>query len=103
MLLTMMWAACVSLPISRIDEYREIYERWPVEARQLVLDGQVTQGMTPEMVFISWGAPQRIIIGQMLDEETWLYEEGHLDGPIYERRIVVFRGGVVHSAVAQRL
>src|SRR5256885_11275089 len=50
-------AGCGTPQISRIDRNREIYETWPLEVRQAVLDGKVEQGMTPDMVRVAWGEP----------------------------------------------
>lgn len=97
----LVWAACSSAPINRIDQHRAVYEEWPVETKQAVLDGQVTKGMTSDMVYVAWGAPTRILVGQMLAEETWLYEEDNFNGSS-ERRIVTFRVGAVHSVDVQR-
>lgn len=96
------WAACSTPPISRIDEHREAYESWPLEVRQLVLDGHVAPGMTRSMVYLSWGQPHKVAMGTLLGEESWLYEEAFIDGPVVERRIVIFRGGRVVAADIQR-
>ena len=85
---------CATAPISRIDEFRDVYEAWPLEARQLVLNGQVVMGMTVEMVYLAWGKPSLITVSPMLSEEIWVYQD---DGLIETGRTgrVAFRAGVV--------
>ena len=36
---------CASSQMNRIDRHRDIYETWPIEVRQAVLDGKVEPGM----------------------------------------------------------
>ena len=66
--------------MSRIDANREIYETWPIETRQAVLDGKAEAGMTPEMVEMALGKPTEITArsgpqgsGQ---DEIWIYRKG---------------------------
>src|SRR3954469_7292647 len=68
--------------INRIDKYRDIYEQWPIEVRQAVLDGKVEPGMTPEMVVVSWGQPTEKVqrSNSAGDEEIWIYRKGGDDG-----------------------
>jgi hypothetical protein len=75
-------AGCGSPQINRIDKYREIYEQWPIEVRQAVLDGKVEPGMTQEMVVVSWGQPTEKIqrSNSAGDEEIWIYRKGGDDG-----------------------
>ena len=50
-------SGCGSAQMNRIDKYRDIYEQWPIEVKQAVLDGKVEAGMTPDMVIVAWGQP----------------------------------------------
>lgn len=71
-------AACSSPQFSRIDANREIYESWPIEIRQAVLDGKVEVGMTPDMVKVAWGKPTEVVSRSNVpgDEEIWIYRTG---------------------------
>ncbi len=66
--------------MSRIDSNRDIYEQWPLEMRQAVLDGKAEPGMTPEMVKMALGKPTEVVTrsgtpntGQ---DEIWIYRTG---------------------------
>src|SRR5437899_2838947 len=72
-------AGCGSSPqMSRIDRNRDIYETWPLEIRQAVLDGKAEPGMTPEMVKVALGEPSEIT--RKSDDpgadEVWIYRTG---------------------------
>jgi hypothetical protein len=75
-------SGCGSAQINRIDKYREVYETWPIEVRQAVLDGKVEPGMTPEMVVVAWGEPTEKVnrSNSATDEEIWVYRKGGSDG-----------------------
>lgn len=54
-----------------------MYETWPLEVREAVLDGRVEEGMTSEMVQVAWGQPTEVITrpnGKM-EEEIWIYRK----------------------------
>ena len=67
--------------MSRIDSNRDIYETWPIETRQAVLDGKVEQGMLPEMVQVAWGKPTEVVAspGGGPGDEIWVYKRGGED------------------------
>src|SRR5690242_2439676 len=67
-------AACTTSPLSRIDANRPLYESWPVEIQEAVLNGQVKQGMTPAMVQMSVGKPSQVI-NRGADDEVWVYRK----------------------------
>lgn len=67
---------CSSPQFSRIDSNRELYESWPLEVRQAVLDGKAEKGMTPEMVRMAIGKPTEIVAGSTPSEEVWIYRSG---------------------------
>ena len=75
-------SGCGTPQINRIDKYRDIYETWPIEVKQAVLDGKVEVGMTPEMVVVSWGEPTEKVqrSNSAGDEEIWVYRKGGDDG-----------------------
>jgi hypothetical protein len=75
--LTGVLAGCTSTPQeSRIDKNREIYETWPLDTKQAVLDGKVEQGMTTDMVRVSWGEPTKVVDSNAPGEQVWIYEKG---------------------------
>jgi hypothetical protein len=69
--------------MNRIDANREVYETWPIETKQAVLDGKVEQGMTPEMVKVAWGKPSEVVSspGGGLGDEIWVYRSGGGEDP----------------------
>jgi hypothetical protein len=71
-------AACSTTPISRVNANRALYESWPIEIREAVLDGRAERGMTPEMVRVAKGNPSRIEqrSGSKGQEEVWVYQTG---------------------------
>jgi hypothetical protein len=74
---------CASSQMSRIDRHRDLYETWPLEIRQAVLDGNVEQGMTPDMVRVAWGSPSEVVTQSANGDEIWVYKIGGSDGSVY--------------------
>lgn len=72
---------CSSSQMSRIDRNRDIYETWPLEVRQAVLDGKVEAGMNPDMVRVAWGEPSEISVSPAGDE-IWVYTKGGDPGSV---------------------
>ena len=72
---------CASGQMSRIDSNRDIYESWPIETKQAVLDGKVEPGMLPEMVKVAWGTPSEVVAspGGGPGDEIWVYRKGGED------------------------
>ncbi len=72
---------CASGQMSRIDSNRELYESWPIETKQAVLDGKVEAGMLPEMVKVAWGTPSEVLAspGGGPGDEIWVYKKGGED------------------------
>lgn len=89
-------AACATSPLSRIDSNRALYESWPLEVQEAVLNGQVKQGMTPEMVQMSVGKPTQVINRsvQAGDDEIWIYRKGGGGSSILRNTGVSIGGGV---------
>ena len=89
-------AACATSPLSRIDSNRALYESWPLEVQEAVLNGQVKQGMTPEMVQMSVGKPTQVINRsvQAGDDEIWVYRKGGGGNSILRNTGVSIGGGV---------
>jgi hypothetical protein len=73
---------CASSQMSRIDRNRAIYETWPLEVRQAVLDGKVEPGMDQDMVRVAWGEPSQISSSPAGDE-IWVYSKGGDPGSVY--------------------
>lgn len=75
-------AGCTTSPLSRIDANRGLYDSWPVEMRQAVLDGRVVNGMTPEMVEMSIGKPSQTDVRTTRQgtEEVWIYGTSNTGG-----------------------
>jgi hypothetical protein len=68
--------------MSRIDRNRDIYETWPIEVRQAVLDGKVEPGMNSDMVRVAWGTPTEVTSSPAGDE-IWVYSKGGDPGSVY--------------------
>lgn len=79
---------CSSSQMSRIDRNRAIYETWPLETRQAVLDGKVEPGMDYDMVRVAWGEPSEVATSPAGDE-IWVYKKGGDPGS------VIYPGGTV--------
>lgn len=75
-------SGCGSSQMSRIDRNRDIYETWPIETRQAVLDGRVEPGMTPDMVRVTWGEPSEVVAQSSTGDEIWVYKIGGSEGSV---------------------
>ncbi len=75
-------AGCASSQMSRIDANRELYESWPLEMRQAVLDGKVEPGMNRDMVRMVLGQPTEILTkaAGINEDEIWVYRTGGDEG-----------------------
>jgi hypothetical protein len=73
---------CASSQMNRIDRNRDIYETWPIDIRQAVLDGKVEPGMNPDMVRVAWGEPNEVAVSPAGDE-IWVYSRGGDPGSVY--------------------
>src|ERR1035437_4968622 len=74
-------AGCTSSSqMRRIDANRAVYEQWPIEVRQAVLDGKAEVGMTPDMVEMALGKPTEVVTRSGTpttgDDEVWIYRTG---------------------------
>jgi hypothetical protein len=73
-------AGCSSPQMSRIDSDRGLYESWPLEIKQAVLDGKAEPGMTPDMVRMALGRPTEVVTRAGApnsgDDEIWIYRRG---------------------------
>src|SRR5688500_4289021 len=73
---------CASSQMNRIDRHRDIYETWPIEVRQAVLDGKVEPGMNSDMVRVAWGNPSEVTSSPAGDE-IWVSCRGGDEGFAY--------------------
>lgn len=73
-----LFVGCSSSPISRIDANRALYESWPLDVQQAVLDGRVIENMTPEQVEMAVGKPAEKTARNTRNgtEEVWVYKVG---------------------------
>jgi hypothetical protein len=69
---------CSTSPLSRIDSNRALYESWPLDIQEAVLEGKVLKDMTPEQVEMSVGKPKEKSARNARNgvEEVWIYREG---------------------------
>jgi hypothetical protein len=65
-------------PLSRIDADRALYESWPLDTQDAVLNGKVLPGMTYDQVTMSVGKPTEKTVRNARKgvEEVWIYEAG---------------------------
>ena len=76
-----------SSPAHRVDKVRDVYESWPLETRQAVLDGKVELDMSPAMVRVALGEPgevvERTVAGRK--ETVWIYTKAETVAPAVPR------------------
>lgn len=60
---------------SRISAHPEIYQSLSPQDQQLVAAGQIRSGMAENAVWLSWGAPEQRMRGEIhgRPSETWVY------------------------------
>lgn len=70
-------AACSTSPMSRIDSNRQVYESWPIDVQEAVMNGKAIPGMTPEQVKVALGEPTSTDSRPVADgtEEIWTYRK----------------------------
>jgi len=86
-------------PIARIEANRPLFESWPIEVREAILDQRVISGMAPAMVRMALGEPAEITYAEHPRqghlEETWIYRRtsgGGGGGPAVVRNTSVTVG-----------
>jgi hypothetical protein len=96
LLLLLLAAGCSSSPMSRIDANRALYESWPFEIQEAVLNGRVVVGMTTEMVEMVLGKPKEIMSreGKKGEEEVWIYRKGGSLGNILSNTNISMGGNI---------
>lgn len=75
-------AGCYSSTTSlgRIDSNRALYESWPIQMQQAVLDQRIIAGMDADMVRMALGEPTEVNTRpdprSRAMEEVWIYRKG---------------------------
>lgn len=59
----------------RIQKHPELYANLPEGEKALIARGEITEGMSQDAVFLSWGRPDRVRTGSENGRktETWAY------------------------------
>lgn len=70
-----MLVSCGTTPADRIEENPEIFAVLPNWEKDLVVQGKVAAGMSPDAVKLSWGNPNSILSGQDKKKyvQRWIY------------------------------
>src|SRR3954468_17592598 len=70
------YTGCTTSPMSRIDANRALYESWPFDMQEAVLNGKIVKGMDADMVRMTLGEPSEITgrNGRTGVEEVWIYK-----------------------------
>ncbi len=68
-------SGCGSTVSSRINRNPELFAALTPEHQNLVVAGQITEGMPKDAVFLAWGRPSAINVGseRNVDFQSWLY------------------------------
>lgn len=93
------FSGCVSTPRTRINKNPVLFQNLSPEQRQLVSAGRISEGMKRDAVYLAWGRPSIIRVGQRsgVDTEFWQYtrlETTIVDTPPIPTRFVDRRGRV---------
>jgi hypothetical protein len=74
-LCALLLASCASPIVKRIEHNPNLFNALPETHKRLAANGQITEGMSKEAVFIAWGNPNRKSGGsrQGRKSERWSY------------------------------
>jgi len=75
-------AGCAGNTVEKRKKERfTAYSGMPQEVRDLVDQGQIQVGMSPDAVYIAWGKPDQVLSAQSVEGSvtTWLYHDAHLE------------------------
>ncbi len=115
LLISVLLAGCATSTVqTRKKERPEVYAGLPVDQKTLVDQGKIMLGMTPEAVYLAWGAPAEVLENETPQGHTtiWIYhgqwvEEyrywigRHPESDYYPRQYIraeiLFRNGQVAS------
>ncbi len=91
-----LFAACSTSPLSRIDADRARYESWPLEVQEAVLQGKARKGMTAEQVEMALGKPTQVVArsAKAGEDEVWIYRKSGGLGSALGNTGVSLGGGV---------
>ena len=73
---------CASSSIEKRREERiQTYSSLAPEDKAMVDLGQIKVGMTMDAVYIAWGKPSQILLGETSDgqQTTWIYHGTHVE------------------------
>jgi len=92
-------AGCSTHPLeTRINEKNDSYAHMTPRQQELVRQGHITIGFTPDMVYMALSKPDRILTGPGPQQETWEYYTYYtLNGSetAMPRRIIAHDGGSI--------
>lgn len=73
--LGLLLACCAETPLSRISQHPDTFAKVAKEYKPLVESGSICAGMTPDAVYLAWGAPSSVVEGQMSNKFAmrWIY------------------------------
>jgi hypothetical protein len=73
--LAVLLSGCGSTVESRIKEQPEAYAKLPASDQALVREGKIREGMDRSAVYIAWGKPAEVYMGQRAGRQTevWQY------------------------------
>ena len=79
---------------SRIKERPEVFNNLPEKQKTLVTQGEVTEGMRPDAVYLAWGRPDQVISGSERKQpiEEWIYEANRTEVVSSYRPVPIFYG-----------
>ena len=68
-------SSCASTPQSRVNHHPEMFAKLSEADKQAVQAGGVRKGMTKDAVYLAWGSPSRILVGERNGKafEKWRY------------------------------
>ncbi|MFQ3671813.1 MAG: hypothetical protein SNJ84_10190 [Verrucomicrobiia bacterium] len=98
--LALLNSAC-STPETRAREKELAFAKLPPAQQQLVLQGKIEEGMTPDAVYIAMGRPSRVTEARLEKRSLtrWIYGRANTQYlPNYRFRSVVLPNGQVYLA-----
>lgn len=79
-------ASCAVTPEKRIAKNPQLYAALPADERAKVVQGRIDKGMSREAVFLAWGNPDRVQVGE--ENGRSLERWGYLDRyPVTTQRL----------------
>ncbi len=75
-LLALALSGCFASRAVRLQQNRDLIEKWPIEMQHAVKQGAVLKGMSSEMVRIAWGNPKEASSDPSGVYQYWHYPSG---------------------------